>query len=173
MKLGWFLFLSYGHTGTILESSYGNMSAHKKIQLKAQNYELVVDRYLHPRMTGMHNYLPNVSFALIMLKIFSNQISNNFPKELSSSKFLFSNPIKRSSFETARSINSPIPFLIKDSITRNDRPTRRVSSFLFVSFAYIGGLFRQPSYEEGTFRLWLETSVYLIDLSISLSIWTS
>ena len=35
---------------------YGNMLAHKKFQLKAQNYELAVDRYLHPLMTGMHNY---------------------------------------------------------------------------------------------------------------------
>ena len=31
------------------------LSAHKKIQLKAQNYELAVDRYMHPRMKGMHN----------------------------------------------------------------------------------------------------------------------
>ena len=26
----------------------------KKIQLKDQNYELGVDRYTHPRMTGIH-----------------------------------------------------------------------------------------------------------------------
>ena len=32
----------------------GNM-AHKNFQLKAQNLELAVDRYMHPRMTGMHN----------------------------------------------------------------------------------------------------------------------
>ena len=44
-----------GQTDTVLESSYGNMSAHKKFQLKAQNQELAVDRYMHPRMTGMHN----------------------------------------------------------------------------------------------------------------------
>ena len=31
------------------------MSAHKEFQLKAQNYELSVDPYMHPRMTGMHN----------------------------------------------------------------------------------------------------------------------
>ena len=43
-----------GQTDTVLESSHGNMSAHKKIQLKAQNKELAVDRYMHPRMTEMH-----------------------------------------------------------------------------------------------------------------------
>ena len=45
MKLWWFLFSGYGQmdrrtdrrTDTILESSHGNMSAHKKFQLKAQN----------------------------------------------------------------------------------------------------------------------------------------
>ena len=44
-KLGWFLFSGYGQmdrrtdrqTDTVLESSHGNMSAHKKFQLKAQN----------------------------------------------------------------------------------------------------------------------------------------
>ena len=48
-KLWWFLFSGYGQmdrqtdgqtdrrTDTVLESSYGNMSAHKKFQLKAQN----------------------------------------------------------------------------------------------------------------------------------------
>ena len=36
-KPGWFIFLGYGQTDTVLESWYGNMSAHKKIQLKAQN----------------------------------------------------------------------------------------------------------------------------------------
>ena len=36
-KLQWFLFSGYGQTETILESSYRNMSAHKKFQLKAQN----------------------------------------------------------------------------------------------------------------------------------------
>ena len=41
---------------TVLESSYGNMSAHIKFQLKAQNQELAVDRYMPPRRTGMHNY---------------------------------------------------------------------------------------------------------------------
>ena len=39
----------------VLESSHGNMSAHKKFQLKAQNKELAVNRYMHLRMTGMHN----------------------------------------------------------------------------------------------------------------------
>ena len=36
-KLGFFLFSGYGQTDTVLESPYGNMSAHKKFQLKAQN----------------------------------------------------------------------------------------------------------------------------------------
>ena len=36
-KLWWFLFSGCGQTDTDLESSYGNMSAHKKFQLKAQN----------------------------------------------------------------------------------------------------------------------------------------
>ena len=31
------LFSGYGQTETVLESSHGNMSAHKKFQLKAQN----------------------------------------------------------------------------------------------------------------------------------------
>ena len=35
-KPGWF-FSGYGQTDTVLESSHGNMSAHKKFQLKAQN----------------------------------------------------------------------------------------------------------------------------------------
>ena len=42
-------------TDTVSESSYGNMSAHKKFPLKAQIKELAVDRYMYPRMTGMHN----------------------------------------------------------------------------------------------------------------------
>ena len=33
-KLRWFLFSWYGQTDTVLESSYGNMSAYKKFQLK-------------------------------------------------------------------------------------------------------------------------------------------
>ena len=41
-------------TDTVLESSYGNMSAHKKFQLKVQNYWLAVDPYMPPRRTGMH-----------------------------------------------------------------------------------------------------------------------
>ena len=35
------------------------MSAHKKFHAKAQNLELAVDRYMHPRMTGMHKYQEN------------------------------------------------------------------------------------------------------------------
>ena len=56
-KIGW--FLSRGtdrQTNTILEFSYGNMSAHTKFKLKAQNQELAVDRFMHLRMTGMHNW---------------------------------------------------------------------------------------------------------------------
>ena len=41
-------------TDTVLESSHGNMSAHKKFQLKAQNLWLAVDPYMPPRRTGMH-----------------------------------------------------------------------------------------------------------------------
>ena len=33
------------------------MSAHKKFQLKAQNYELAVNRFMHLRMTAMHKHL--------------------------------------------------------------------------------------------------------------------
>ena len=43
----------------VLESSHqshGNMSAHKKFQLKAQNKWLAVDPYMPPRRSGMHNY---------------------------------------------------------------------------------------------------------------------
>ena len=36
-KLRWFLFSGYGQTDRVLESSHGNMSAHKKFQLKTQN----------------------------------------------------------------------------------------------------------------------------------------
>ena len=36
-------------TDTILESSYRNMSARKKFQLKAQNKELAVDRYIEEK----------------------------------------------------------------------------------------------------------------------------
>ena len=39
----------------ISELSYANMSTHKKFQVKTQNLELVVDRYMHPLITGMHN----------------------------------------------------------------------------------------------------------------------
>ena len=63
MKLWWFLFSGYGQmdrridrqTDMVLESSYWNMSAHKKFQLKTQNYWLAVDPYTPPRRTGMHN----------------------------------------------------------------------------------------------------------------------
>ena len=33
-KLWWFLFSGYGQTDRVLESSYGNMSTHKKLKLK-------------------------------------------------------------------------------------------------------------------------------------------
>ena len=38
-----------------METSRAGLSACKKIQLKAENWELAVDRNKHPRMTGMHN----------------------------------------------------------------------------------------------------------------------
>ena len=41
---------------SISEPSYRNMSMHKKFHVKAQNLELSVDRYMHSRMTGMHQY---------------------------------------------------------------------------------------------------------------------
>ena len=43
-------FSGYGQTDTISESTYEYMPAHKKFQLKAQNQELAVDRYMYPRM---------------------------------------------------------------------------------------------------------------------------
>ena len=36
-KQWWYLFSGCGQTDTVLESSHGNMSAHKKFQLKTQN----------------------------------------------------------------------------------------------------------------------------------------
>ena len=53
MELGWFLFLGYWQTDTISESSYGNMSVHKKFQPEAQNV-LAVDCNMHTWLTGMH-----------------------------------------------------------------------------------------------------------------------
>ena len=35
---------------------YGNMSAHKKFQLKTKNLWLAVDPYMPPRRSGMHKY---------------------------------------------------------------------------------------------------------------------
>ena len=63
-KLWWFLFSGYGQmdrqtdrqTDTVLESSHGNMSAHKKFQLKTKNLWLAVDPYMPPRRSGMHKY---------------------------------------------------------------------------------------------------------------------
>ena len=63
--LGWFLFSGYGQTDTILESWYGNMSAHRKFKLKAQNLNLAVDRYMNPRVSWMHKY----NECLITLKL--------------------------------------------------------------------------------------------------------
>ena len=61
-----------GQTDTISESSYGTMLAHKKFQLKLQNYELAVDRYMHPWMTGIHKYRlqPDLLLGLILLSIY-------------------------------------------------------------------------------------------------------
>ena len=63
-KLWWYLFSGCGQTDrqtdgqtdTVLESSHGNMSAHKKFQLKTQNLWLAVDPYMPPRRSGMHKY---------------------------------------------------------------------------------------------------------------------
>ena len=45
----------------------------KKIQLKAQNSELAVDRYMHPRMTRMHNkitdFISMLMFIIILWRI--------------------------------------------------------------------------------------------------------
>ena len=35
----------------------GNLSTHKKFHFKAQNWELAVNRNMHPRMTTIHNCL--------------------------------------------------------------------------------------------------------------------
>ena len=37
------------------------MSAHKKFQLKAQNWWLAVDPYMPPRRSGMHNNIPKIN----------------------------------------------------------------------------------------------------------------
>ena len=55
-------FSEYGQTLRISESSYGNMSAHKKFKLKAQNLELAVSRYMYTQMTGTHNSIIIYSF---------------------------------------------------------------------------------------------------------------
>ena len=55
-------------TDKVLESSYGNMSAHKKFQLKAQNQWLAVDPYMPPRRTGMHNNAANKIKTIILGK---------------------------------------------------------------------------------------------------------
>ena len=55
-KLGCILFSRYGQTDMISELSHGNMSAHKNFQLKAQNYELAVNRDIHPQMKVRHKY---------------------------------------------------------------------------------------------------------------------
>ena len=53
-KPGQFLFLGTDRqTNTVLESSHGNT---QKIQLKAQNYWLAVDPYMHPP-DGKHKYM--------------------------------------------------------------------------------------------------------------------
>ena len=52
--LGWFLFSGYGQTDTVLETSYGNMSAHTNFISKLKIRSLAVDSYMHPLMTGMH-----------------------------------------------------------------------------------------------------------------------
>ena len=46
------------------------MSAHKKFQLKTQNYWLAVDPYMPPRRTGMHNKANFVSVIFIVNLLF-------------------------------------------------------------------------------------------------------
>ena len=66
-KLWWYLFSGCGQTDrqtdTVLESSRENMSAHKKFQLKAQNWWLAVDPYMPPRRSGMHNYIAQLCMS--------------------------------------------------------------------------------------------------------------
>ena len=45
------------------------MSAHKKLQLKAENYELAVDCYMHPWMTDMHNILIHLKYDNTMKRL--------------------------------------------------------------------------------------------------------
>ena len=45
-----------GQTDTVLESSYGNMSAHKKFQLKTQIYWLAVDPYSYASPEDKDNW---------------------------------------------------------------------------------------------------------------------
>ena len=74
-KLWWFLFSGYGQTDTVLESSHGNMSAHKKFQLKAQNYWLAVDPYMPPRRSGMHKKGDTIR-SVCNFAIYPNHLQN-------------------------------------------------------------------------------------------------
>ena len=69
-----------GQTDTVLESSYGNKSAHKKNQLKAKNKELAVDPYsvclpgVRGCMKNMLSYLsvPDVMFCNLFSLCFAH-----------------------------------------------------------------------------------------------------
>ena len=56
IKILGFLFSGDGETDkdTISETSYGNISAHTKNEIKIISYK-AVDRKVHPQITGMHN----------------------------------------------------------------------------------------------------------------------
>ena len=58
-------------TDTVLESSYGNMSEHKKFQLKSLKQLLVSCRslYMPPRRTGMHNWKYVFTLAILIVNI--------------------------------------------------------------------------------------------------------
>ena len=71
-----------GQTDTVLETSYGNMSAHKKFQLKAQNKWLAVNPYMPPRNSGRHkNHLPfacKVHPQLVKKNTILNELTYNW-----------------------------------------------------------------------------------------------
>ena len=83
-----------GQTDRVLESSYGNMSAHKKFQLKTQNSWLAVDSYMPPRRTGMHNkyqYRFSIGFALKFNIGIGTGIGSNFG--IGTSLLIITNPL--------------------------------------------------------------------------------
>ena len=64
-------------TDRVSESSYGNMSAHKKFKLKAQNSELAVDRNMDTRMHSCRSCTLFISTALYFYENFTlNRVCN-------------------------------------------------------------------------------------------------